>query len=776
MRSLVDPRRLVLNYSGESTYYPDLLPAIALARSVGAYVELVTVLSPLGDDMLKPLSESGLNRLTVSVHATQPDLYSEIYRHGSFAAVAAKLESLLAHCRSVAHPPLVDLAFVAMDRNLTELPKVTALAQSLGLGDVLIFPVMRRDPIPEAFLVEVDATGGLRPDFRSRLVQELDTTRESYPDVRLTMCNPLLTADPPCLGEVPISYPWPLPPGAAIHNCEQNPWETAHVLSNGDIVACEVSDRQPLGNLFEQSMEEIWNGPLYRRFREQYHGGGIPECRACVWKTAYVPTELRPAIVAARGDNPQLIHGWHAGEGDEHIWSTQRATAVLASVADAGSLHVSGLLPPASNGGTNELEIRCAGDVVGVVTNPFAEMMPFGLDFPTPSPQPSPLPIEFRTTQVYRPSEQGTGADQRDLGFALVLLASKPKVDPELHARRRLALRPLEERIRQIDRWARIIAHLSPPHRTVPPPAGNPGLSVLIPERDSVASLETCLQSLQCAVSHLAEPVQVIVVVNGTPTGAYDALQALHPQAEWQFHERPLGFSQAVASGLRLARHDWVYLLNNDTRLDPNALSLAAAHRDPGTFAIASQIFLEDTTRFREETNWCDLADENGLVTLADRIPRSTQTVDSFYAGGGASLFQRQLLARFVDPEAYPDFYWEDVEWGWRARKLGYRILFCAGSVVHHTQGASVKRFFSPAQVEAMWARNRALLQLRNWTTAGQLDSVLEFLASAPESVAQSFQNSRTLSLIARGRLWNHRCAVSDEEVLGTWKRSISTC
>lgn len=38
IRGLEAPRRLVLNYSGESTCYPELIPAIRLARSSGAWL------------------------------------------------------------------------------------------------------------------------------------------------------------------------------------------------------------------------------------------------------------------------------------------------------------------------------------------------------------------------------------------------------------------------------------------------------------------------------------------------------------------------------------------------------------------------------------------------------------------------------------------------------------------------------------------------------------------------------------------------------------------
>src|SRR4051794_38923293 len=39
-----DPRTFLLNYSGQSTVYPELIPAIRLARSTGASVELVSAL------------------------------------------------------------------------------------------------------------------------------------------------------------------------------------------------------------------------------------------------------------------------------------------------------------------------------------------------------------------------------------------------------------------------------------------------------------------------------------------------------------------------------------------------------------------------------------------------------------------------------------------------------------------------------------------------------------------------------------------------------------
>ena len=62
------------------------------------------------------------------------------------------------------------------------------------------------------------------------------------------------------------------------------------------------------------------------------------------------------------------------------------------------------------------------------------------------------------------------------------------------------------------------------------------------------------------------------MIVNGPPVAAYRGLQESYSEARWDFHKRPLGFSKAIAAGLRMARFDWVYLLNNDVALDPGAL------------------------------------------------------------------------------------------------------------------------------------------------------------------------------------------------------------
>lgn len=770
--ALEDPRKIMLNYSGESTVYPDLVAAIRRVRAAGARAELVSVLATAAESLLEPLSRSGLNRLTVSVHAADEGTFAAVYRSSSLETQRARLERFLACCAAAEAPPRVDLAFVAMDTNLGQLGKVAGLAEELRLGEMQIFPVLRRDEIAAPFATELAADGTHRPDFEARVARAVDEARREHPAIRFTMSAEAASTGQRQVGAAPISYPGELPAGAAIHTCEQNPWETAHVLANGDVVACEVLDKTPLGNLAQQPIGEIWQGEPYRRFRERYRRGEVAECRRCPWKRAYLPGPMASEILAARGASAQLLYGWHEPDGEPHLWSSQQAAAVIQPRPGSRTLHVSGLLPPGPAESPNELTIRVNGETAGSVRNRDSGMMPFGLDFPVAMGGSEPWTVEFRTAHVHR----GAAGDQRDLGFALVLMVSKELVDTERVRRQARRIEPLARWAHRIDQCGAGLKRAIRLGRVAAPSPFDCGVSILIPERDNPEELAAALASVRRAAVEWEDPLETIVVVNGAPAAQYKELRRANPLVDWRFHARPMGFAGAIAAGLRAARYDWVYLLNSDAALEPGALAALAPQRAPGIFSVASQILLRDRTRFREETNWTTLFVEAGLATIHDWIPRSASAVPTFYAGGGASLFQKRLLERVLDASVYAPFYWEDVEWGWRARKLGYDCVFCPASVAHHTQRATIARCYRAEEVEATMERNRLLFQLRNFTSAGSMERVLEGIARLPEPAARFFYAARTRWKIARGRLWNHLAPLTDDEVFARWNRSIAGC
>jgi radical SAM protein with 4Fe4S-binding SPASM domain len=765
IESLAAPRKILLNYSGESIYYPELIPAIRLAAGRGAITELVSAFSSITQNLMRELVTSGLGRLTISVHAVDEAAYADIYRYSSFAQLRARLAEFMDLCGAVPSPPAVDFAFVAMQRNVHQLEPVAAFAESMGVRDVVIYPVVRRDEIPVQFAAELSAASTHRPEFRGRLRDAVSGAQAKHGSIRFTLNIPDFDGGEP-LGEIPSPYPGLLPPHAQIHSCEQNPWDTAHVLASGDVVVCEVLDREPLGNLNEQPIADIWHSRRYRAFREAYRRGEVAECRRCPWKRAFVPGALKSEILARDRGSPQLLHGWHHCADEDVIWSSQISAAVLRPRRGSESIHVSGLLPQGSPGAPNELAITCNGEPVGRVENRWHETVPFGLDFAVPRHTGAPLELQFRTGQVFRPRERGLGADDRDLGFALLIAASNPAARvarPERHK----ALAQLRRSIQSVDTFGDWVRRHTPPMFGLHAAPPNSGITVIIPERDNREELEECLLSLEDARKECPEVVQTVVAVNGAPVAGYSRLQRDFPAVEWCFEDQPLGFSQAIGRGLRTARGGWAYLLNNDMRIDRRAIAGLLHLRERDVFAIGSQIFFKDRTRFREETNLTSLRREDGLLTVHDEVPDGAAARSSFYVGGGASLFQTHVLRALMrNATVYEPFYWEDIEWGWRARKLGYSVLFCPASIVHHRHRATVATHYDPDDVSDIIDRNRLLFHLRNVLQPEYLDRVVEELSLLPDPAYRHAMAGRTLRECRRVRLWNHLAAVPEDSLL----------
>ena len=259
------------------------------------------------------------------------------------------------------------------------------------------------------------------------------------------------------------------------------------------------------------------------------------------------------------------------------------------------------------------------------------------------------------------------------------------------------------------------------------------GITVVVPERGTPDLLATTLNALAAACAAIDEPVQVIVVVNGTPETDYAQLRADHPRFEWQFHARPLGYNGAICAGLAAARHDWTYLLNSDMRLDRRALAELLPYRQPQLFAITSQIFFEDPDRRREETGWSDFHAHHDTPVVYEREPdEGSLARGNLYPGGGSSLFQTVLLRRYASQShEYQPFYWEDADWGVRAWNEGFEVLFCPTSHAWHQHRATVKRFYPAAEVDRVVARNARWFDLRHaWTALSPIEQIRRIAAS----------------------------------------------
>ena len=304
-------------------------------------------------------------------------------------------------------------------------------------------------------------------------------------------------------------------------------------------------------------------------------------------------------------------------------------------------------------------------------------------------------------------------------------------------SRQRLRLAPLY--------LAVVLADSLAPTRRRPlpaPPGWGEGISVVIPDRDAPELLAQALESLDTALGYIAEPHQVIVAANGAPKSRYDAILERWPTLEFVHDDAPCGFNAAIERGLARARHDWTLLLNNDMTLEAYALQELAAQRGADVFAVAAQILQQSADGRREETGFVDwYVDQAGVHVFHAPVVDDAKPRPHLCASGGAALFRTAPLRRYVrESRCYDPFYWEDVEWGVRARREGLRVLFCPAAKARHRHRATTARFYAPAEIDRIVERNRILFDLRNAITQCDAGSLLQIVCG------QAYASQRELA------------------------------
>jgi MoaA/NifB/PqqE/SkfB family radical SAM enzyme len=132
---------------GEPFAHPDLLAMLAEAKAAGCPVELITNGTMLDDVTRRELVRIGLDRLWVSIDGATPESYADVRLWDALPQVIedlAALRDLRLASRSAG--PRLGIAFVAMKRNIADLPEVIRLGQRLGADRFSVSNVLAHTP------------------------------------------------------------------------------------------------------------------------------------------------------------------------------------------------------------------------------------------------------------------------------------------------------------------------------------------------------------------------------------------------------------------------------------------------------------------------------------------------------------------------------------------------------------------------------------------------------------------------------------------------------
>ncbi len=245
-----------------------------------------------------------------------------------------------------------------------------------------------------------------------------------------------------------------------------------------------------------------------------------------------------------------------------------------------------------------------------------------------------------------------------------------------------------------------------------------PKLSVVIPTRDTRRLTMNCLASLWLCTE---QPDEVVVVDDGSEDGTASAVLHRFPRHIVVRLPKSQGFSVAANHGVAKASGDLVLLLNSDTEVDPNSISVItdSFERNPDLgIAGAALQHPGGSPQWSGGRNpsplWC-FALASGIPALVSHLPGWRRLrAPSGSSGGrvdwvaGTAMVVRREVWRDVGPfDIGYRLYCQDLDLCFKARKAGWRIEILPDfNVLHHhgstisSQGGAV----GALHPEHMWA------------------------------------------------------------------------
>lgn len=234
-RSTIDQLAGTLSYltfyfQGEPYLNPQFLDMVSYSSSRGIYTATSTNAHYLNEANARATVESGLDRLIISIDGTTQESYESYRIGGKLDKVIEGTKNIIAWKQNLkSKTPHVIFQFLVVRQNEHQIPDVYQLARSLGVDEV---------KLKTAQIYDYENGSHLMP------------TQDRYSRYR-KLLNGKYQLKNPLLNEC-----WKM-------------WHSCVITWDGKVVPCcfDKDAKFVMGDLTENSFNEIWNGDKYNQFR-----------------------------------------------------------------------------------------------------------------------------------------------------------------------------------------------------------------------------------------------------------------------------------------------------------------------------------------------------------------------------------------------------------------------------------------------------------------------------------------------------------------------------
>lgn len=228
---------------------------------------------------------------------------------------------------------------------------------------------------------------------------------------------------------------------------------------------------------------------------------------------------------------------------------------------------------------------------------------------------------------------------------------------------------------------------------------------------------------------------EILVVDNDSKDGSLERIKELekkYPQVKLIDAKANLGFGKANNLGAKVAKGEYLLLLNSDTIIFDNAIaeSLESLKKDPHVGVFSCKLLNADKSIQASGGHFPTLGNVFAWQFFIDDLPIIGKTIKSFHPQLGSYNGNREMDwitgAFMLIPKKVYDkvggfdenifMYTEEMELCYRLRKLGYKTVYHHQPAIIHLGGASGGSVFAlTSEVKYMlyfWKKHKPAWQL----------------------------------------------------------------
>jgi GT2 family glycosyltransferase len=208
---------------------------------------------------------------------------------------------------------------------------------------------------------------------------------------------------------------------------------------------------------------------------------------------------------------------------------------------------------------------------------------------------------------------------------------------------------------------------------------------------------------LPSVLEHSSDVAEVIVADNASTDSSIEFLQDNFPDVRIITNRTNGGFARGYNEALAEVKADYYVLLNSDIEVTPNWIQPVINLMESDKSIAACQPKLRSYLE-KEKFEYAGAAggfiDEYGYPFCRGRIFQHIETdtgqyndaVEIFWATGACMFVRADLYRQFggLDQDFFAHM--EEIDFCWRLKNGGYKIMFCPDSVVYHVGGGTLPK------------------------------------------------------------------------------------